>query len=69
MTARRDRLGEVGLARAVAQERLHAHRGVVGAEPVDEQPLLQLEAVLEGTVEPAVDRPLGQRGGRPGAVA
>src|SRR3546814_1774238 len=59
--------GEGGLAGAVLEERGDADAGVVGAEHVGEELLLQVEAAVQGDVEPAVDGSLGEALGDDGA--
>src|SRR3546814_3837543 len=59
--------GEGGLAGAVLEERGDADAGVVGAEHVGEELLLQVEAAVRGDVEPAVDGSLGEALGHDGA--
>ena len=43
---------------------MHADAGVLGAEHLDEELLLEVEPAVERDVEPAVDGPLGQALGR-----
>src|SRR5690606_7152613 len=63
----RSAAGEGGLARTVLEEREHPGPGVVGAEHLGEELLLEVEPAAERDVEAAVDRPLGQALGDDGA--
>src|SRR5438445_3087293 len=52
---------ERGLPQALVEERRHAGFGVVGAEDVGEEIVLDVETTREARLEAVVDRPLGER--------
>src|SRR5918994_1809796 len=64
MCGERSATAELGLAGAALQEGAHARLLVLGVEQLGEQARLQHQALVERSVEAAVDRPLGSGEGQ-----